>query len=131
MTFTSRAVKELPQLACGGAGAPDCSNPPLGFSPLGRTEDACGWGILGRAVSGAASGQSAEPASLTLDDPSAAHGCPLSVALPCSSFPHLLPQPLPADSSGTASWHRILGQDVSMGEGTGGQRKRAPLRELE
>lgn len=33
---------------------------------------------------------------------------------PSPVFSHLLPQPLPADSSGTASWHRLFGQDVSI-----------------
>lgn len=114
LALTSPEVNRLPQLAYGGAGAPNsCSSPSSGC-----TRDAWGCGNLGRDVFRMAGGQrSADPASLSLGNPSAAHGCQLSGPLSCSSFSHLLPQPLPADSSGTASWHRISCQDVSVGGG--------------
>lgn len=118
LTLTSSEVNRLPPLAYGGAGAPDS-----GFSQSsGCTGDAWGCGDLGRDAFGMAGGQrSADPASLSLGKPSPAPGCQLSGPLSCSSFSHLLPQPPPADSSGTASWHRVFCQDVSVGEGTGVQ----------
>lgn len=110
LTLTSSEVNRLPQLACGRARAPDSC-----FSQSsGCMRDAWGCGDLGRDVFGMAGGQrSADLASLSLGKRSAAHGCQLSGPLSCSSFSYLLPQPLPADSSGTAPWHRIRCQDVS------------------